>query len=689
MASGTILGHTSNEYIQVKVEWSSTRNYDQNTSTVFAALYYKRSNEYTTSGTGNFYISIGGYLVGGSKYLSITDDGWVKAAEGSTTVQHRADGSQEVHISATGDIPGTTLTSTTLGATVVLDTIHRASTITSVSEATLGQYFSVVWTPLNKEYRYRVKLALGSWSYDSGVIHPNQLTAFTHSVHLSLELLKATNGQGGTMKVTLCTYSNSAATNQVGDASTKDVTVTVPTIASTISSATNTELGQDCYVKWTPLSTLYRYKLKFTLGDWSVTTGAIHPNKTTEYTHSMTIPLDVANQITTSKTGIMSVSLYTYYDTNATQQGGDVSTKNFAVTVPYNDATKPTVSMSVSPLGTPSVFSGLYLQGISKVKATINSTTKYGATVESLTMTVNGVNYESPFESAVLSTTGKVEVKATVKDSRGFYGTYYQEIEVIPYAKPYIQAKSGETEIIAKRCDASANFTDSGTYLKIKAKVAFSKVVSGGVQKNKGIIKYRYRVEGGAYSSWVTILDGTSDEVITGPLLNGALDVTANYQVQILASDYLYDSAPVTIAISSDAVYMEKPAGGKSMGLGGYSTGDGRLDVYWKTMARGGLSLFSAGNEIPLDTTMPLPRDQLKGTYNPDSLENGIHIVANNNALKTGDTVIMYNGLLIQMPGNVDGSVKLQLALPADENRNPMYRLCWYSNWSTWRSLKL
>jgi hypothetical protein len=126
------------------------------------------------------------------------------------------------------------------------------------------------------------------------------------------------------------------------------------------------------------------------------------------------------------------------------------------------------------------------------------------------------------------------------------------------------------------------------------------------------------------------------------------------------------------------------------MGLGGYSSGDDRLDVYWKTMARGGLSLFDAkGDEIPLGSTMPLPRAQLASGYDPNNLDMGIHVVANNIALKTGDTVIMYNGVIIQMAGDVGGNVKIQLALPIDTNRNPMYRLCWYSNWSTWRSLKL
>jgi hypothetical protein len=173
-------------------------------------------------------------------------------------------------------------------------------------------------------------------------------------------------------------------------------------------------------------------------------------------------------------------------------------------------------------------------------------------------------------------------------------------------------------------------------------------------------------------------------------LLNGALDIASNYQVQIIASDDIYDSTPITIAVPSDAVYMDKPEGGKSMGLGGYSSGDGNLDVYWKTKARGGISLFDAkGDEIPLGTTMPIPRAQLASGYNPDSLDNGVHVVANNIALKSGDTVIMYNGVLIQMPGDVGGNVKIQLTLPVDANRNPMYRLCWYSTWSDWRSMKL
>lgn len=476
----------------------------------------------------------------------------------------------------------------------------------------------------------------------------------------------------------------------------KSQTVTLTTIAraSTIDSVADVSLGSPCNVKWTPKSASFRYKLKFALGNWSYTTDAIHPNKTTAYTYTgYTLPLDVANQFTT-KEGTMTVTLYSYLNSGASTQIGSADSDTFKVIVPENEDTKPTISMSVIPISTlKSPLNSLYIQGHSKVKASLGFNTKYNATVSASSITVEGVNYESPYESVILNQPGTVSVKATVKDSRGHYGTNYEEIDVLPYAKPYVRAKSNESDIVVARCDESANLSDTGTYLKIKAKAVWSSLTSNGVKHNYAKIKFRYRKEGGTYSAWETILDcktANSDEVITPPLLNGGLDIKTNYQVQIIATDELYDSEPVTIPIPSEEVYMDRPVGGKAMGLGGYSTGKNILDVYWRTKARGGLSVFDDnGNEIPLDETMPIPRDQIKGTWNADNLECGVHIVANNNALKQGDTVIMYNGVLIQMQGDVGGNVKLQLALPVDSNRNPMYRLCWYSSWSDWRSMKI
>jgi hypothetical protein len=464
-----------------------------------------------------------------------------------------------------------------------------------------------------------------------------------------------------------------------------------------IKSASDIRLGESCAVTWELPHGSLAYKLNFSIGSWSYTTPAIKVPSISgsDYTYTgYTLPMDVANQLPNAATGQMKVTLATYTSIACIMQVGEDHSVYITVTVPNDATTQPTVSMSLAPSSTlPSPFNEWYIQGLSKVKVELEITTKFGASIKSSLFGTQGSYYQNRDESNILTRSGSSEVWCQVTDSRGYTARTSRDIEVMPYSKPYVCPKSGEVSIIAARCDNSANLTDSGTYLKIKAKVAVSKLIYNGAQTNYGYIKFRYRKEGGTYSSWQTILDGktnNSDEVITPPLLNGALDTQSNYQVQIIASDAFHDSVPVTIAIPSEAVYMDRPAGGKSMGLGGYSSGDGNLDVHWKTKARGGLSMFDAkGDEIPLDSTLPLPRGQVNEGWNPNNLENGAYVVTNSKPLKSGDTVIMYNGVLIQMNGTVDGTVKIQLALTSDENKNPFYRAYWYGNWGNWRSFKL
>ena len=459
--------------------------------------------------------------------------------------------------------------------------------------------------------------------------------------------------------------------------------------ASVIDAAYDVTLGDSCNVRWTPKSASFRYKLKFDLENWSYTTEAIHPNQTTPYTYTgYAIPIEVANQFKT-KTGKMSVTLYTYLDSNGESPIGAADTEEFTVTVPENEATKPTVSLSISPesaLTAP--FNSLYIQGKSKLAADLVIDTKYGSDVDVSSITVDGV----PYESGYLTKPGAVLVKASVKDSRGHYGTDEKTITVIPYSKPIVQAASGESNIVAARCDASGKLSNSGTYLKIKAKLIYEKVVSDGVQQNFGKILYRYRDEGGLWSEWSTALDSavtTDTEVTTGALLDGALSVTTNYQVQVKAKDNLEESLPVTLTISSDAVYMDRPAGGRGMGLGGYCTGPGNFDVYWKTKARGGLSLFNeAGEEISADEILPLPRGPLDEGWNPNDIANGVHEVSTYPLKDPMGNVLMETGVLIQLAATTDGFVLIQMAFPTD-SFTPVYRIKFYTNWSDWISFKI
>lgn len=481
MASGTINGSTGNQYIDSKIEWSSVANADANSSSVTAKLYYKRNNTgFTTSGTGSFSITIAGVKKSATKTMSITNASWALAMEATVTVSHDADGGKDITISAAGSIPDTTLSSTSCSDTVSLDTIPRASSITSAGAVTLGKA---------------------------------------------------------------------------------------------------------CSVKWTPLSKSFRYKLKFVLGDWSYTTGAISPNTTSAYTYSgYTIPLAVANQLPEAKTGTMTVYLYTYSNSGATTQVGSASSKTFTVTVPPNSSTNPTVSMSLSSVNTLGTsFASLYIQGLTKVKASFTGEGKYNADISSYKMTVHGKSYASPYQSDYLSQSGTVTVTGRATDTRGYYTDVPKDITVIPYAKPEILPASGTAAIVCARCDKDGNLTASGTYLKIKARRSYSKVTSGGVQKNFCEIRYRYRTESAAsFSSWVTLLaksSTASDTVDSTPLANIVSSVKTTYVVEIGVVDDIGKTASVTMVVPTDNVTVHLRKGGKAIGIGKYAEEDGVVDV--------------------------------------------------------------------------------------------------------------
>lgn len=532
MASGTIYGSTGNQYIDSKIEWTSTANNSANTSSVTASLYYKRNNTgFQTQGTGSFSITIDGQKTSASKYMTITGSAWVLAVTATKTVNHNDDGTKAITISATGSIPDTTLSSTSCSGRVSLDSIARASTLTS---------------------------------------------------------------------------------------------------------AANKTLGSACSIKWTPLSKSFRYKLNFTLGDFTYTTGAIHPNTTSAYTFTgYSLPIaDIAPKITGNPpTGTMTVKLYTYSDSEAKTQVGSASTKTFTVTVPDTTATKPDVSMTLAPVSSlASAFSSLYVQGKSKVKATISGEGKYDAKISSYKMYVQG-KAQSAYESGYLTSAGTVTVKGRATDSRGYYNEATKDITVIPYSAPSLLPASGESGIICARCDEGGNISESGTYLRIKAKRSYSKVESGGIQKNFCIIRYRVRQETtNTYSAWVTLLAKTATTDTIDVKLSGVVSSAETaYFVQVGVVDDVGESDAVQFSVPSDFVTIDIPEEhkGKRIGLLRYAqdTDEPGIDV-GAPIHGGAVDNLTLGERITASYTVPIDLNDFKtpGNYYSPSGANSQYI---------------------------------------------------------------
>jgi hypothetical protein len=319
--------------------------------------------------------------------------------------------------------------------------------------------------------------------------------------------------------------------------------------------------------------------------------------------------------------------------------------------------------MSLSPVHSlPSAFAGLYIQGLSKVKANLSADPKQNASIRYYDMTVENKTYgaSAGYTSGHLTNPVTIEVTGRAEDSRTYSGYVKKSITVIPYANPKIQ------NVTAKRCDADGNPKDDGTYLKITAKRSYHPVESNGVQKNFCEIQYRYKAESdSSYSDWYTILaadDLSSDEVVTLAKVGDdllTLLTTTSYRVEVRAIDSIRNTSPVSEhIISTDKVYWHRDGARNALGLGKYNEQDNALDSAW--------DLYMNGHKItgladPVADTDAVTLNFLKQfSVNQYTTTDGAHVLDNAGRTCLGSTNTA--GLLLMV--NMD----------APEN----YALCYY-----------
>lgn len=196
--SGTIKGTTSNKYITAQITWSATQSKANNTSTITAELFYKKSNLLVpaTYGTLKGEIIIAGVSTSVSKYVTLHTNEWISIGTATTTVSHKDDGSASIVISAKGAISGTSFTSTTIGQTITLDTISMATTpVLSNASPTIGNSITITLNRVSTNLTHTLSYTFGS---ASGTIGTGIATSKTWTVPTSLasQFPYATSGTG-------------------------------------------------------------------------------------------------------------------------------------------------------------------------------------------------------------------------------------------------------------------------------------------------------------------------------------------------------------------------------------------------------------------------------------------------------------------------------------------------------------
>lgn len=390
-----------------------------------------------------------------------------------------------------------------------------------------------------------------------------------------------------------------------------NATFTLNTIilGSAISSVSNVILGNNCQIKWTPISANYAYKIKLVLNNWSYTTGTILPNSTNEYTYNgYVIPIEgVAQQIPNSKTGTMTAYLYTYADG---KQIGSASSKTFSVTVPAT--TRPILTNVTATIDNSanSVVQnwGVAVAKYTKVQIHAEASGTYGAVINNFSFTggySKTIMRSSPLNylGETINSSGNKSFTVKAIDSRGYssseqtavfqnIGDSITSIYFYPYAEPNI------TAFVAQRIYSSSS--GGRTKISINADWTYSTVGNNNVVS--AILYYKKTSE----DTWTTYGNinankGINFQIENPQNSNAGFSELEAYNFKLVVKDSLNNSSASLMLIPTAEVLLDFKQGGRGIGVGKIAEAD-RLEIGMEIALLGIATILDNGTEKSLES---------------------------------------------------------------------------------------
>ena len=370
--------------------------------------------------------------------------------------------------------------------------------------------------------------------------------------------VKVPHNSDGTKSIKISATGSISGTTLSSTSISSTITLTTIPRASSITSASNTTLGNPCSIKWTPNAKSFYYKVKLVLGDWSWTSDALHPNTTSAYTYETpNLSLSVANQLPSATSGTMTAYLYTYSNSACSTKIGSTASKTFTVYIPSSMIPKID-SMSVSVVNSNDIISGwgLYVKGYSKAKISCSSSGSYKSTISSYVLSggYSATPTSMPYTGGTLSSSGTITFNCVAKDSRGRSSdSVSKSITVYNYYSPSISSFSVERN--------ASNAT------KIIAKVNYSYASVNSKNSATATLYYKKSTS----SSWTTYGTIANNTSVT---LNKTFDETVSYNFKVVVKDSLSKTAQDEGFVSTMQVLIDFRAGGKGLGIGKITESD-------------------------------------------------------------------------------------------------------------------
>lgn len=234
------------------------------------------------------------------------------------------------------------------------------------------------------------------------------------------------------------------------------------------------------------------------------------------------------------------------------------------------------------------------IQGISKVKFNVSTSTKNGATITYYYNEIDGQIAQGPntwFVTQPIKTSGTVVLKSTVTDSRGQKATLSKNIVVTEWYSPTVK------NVSAQRWNVSTNKADdNGTAVKITYSFSIAPVAN----KNDKTVMIQYK-DGETWTTLATYTDSYSGDNKVYISSAGKFSTDNAYSFRVLVKDYFAtDGVAAYAAIVPSFKLLDFSADGRGIGVGCKAeTGKLKVDMPLEAQSFNGYVLdFETQNQV-------------------------------------------------------------------------------------------
>jgi hypothetical protein len=569
---------------RLQLEWTATQDISANTSTITAKLYWMSlGSSYTVSSSatkdGSITVDGTSSTFSGAGLAALSGNQKKLLHTYTKTVTHNSDGTKSVSFSAYFDaevtLSGTYYGRISVSGSATLDTIPRASTLTSSPSWTAGNSLPISISRASSSFTHDITIKVNGVTIKSltGIGTSTTVTFnSTEMENIFIELAKDTTNfdQVSTIIVTTKNGGSTIGTN------TYQGTCSSPSATSL--SASNFNIGASVPITITESNSNFTHTITATLGSYS-TTIVTKTTSTSVTWDTAPIASNLYNQLPSSNSGTVTLTCTTYYGN--TQVRNPV-TKTITATVTNSNPTfgsnftyRDTNSTTAAITGNDQYIIQNYSTVLVEIPTSAKATAVNGATMVQYVATLNGVERTAAYSSSstvtfdfgVVNASSNLTLSIKAIDSRGNFTTSTKTVNILPYTPP-----------VANSTATRQNSFENNTTLTLNG--SFSPLSISGTNKNSILaMQYRYKEStSGTWGSWLNFTYNTNGSTFTATDIVLDLDNTKAWNIEVQVLDKISGVVvSKTVAVGQPIFFIDSAK--KSLGVNKFPTGNNTVEV--------------------------------------------------------------------------------------------------------------